>query len=74
MELLEFDHPEFDPIYMPRVYCGNLAVARAASSSCGHRLPQAIDLAYPQLPLRLVDDLEVEILGRRSGARVIAPV
>lgn len=74
MELLEFDHPEFDPFYMHPLYRGDLAVGMVTSASYGHRLQKAVGLAYLQTPLHAAASLEVEILGRRTGARVIAPL
>ena len=43
------------------------------SGGFGHRLQKAIGLAYFRQPIESSDALEVEILGRKIGARITAP-
>jgi len=74
MELIELDAPEFDPFYMHTVFRQGQAVGMVTSGSYGHRLQKAIALAYFRTPIANEDELEVEILGRRVGARITSPL
>ncbi|MCP4874082.1 MAG: FAD-dependent oxidoreductase [Gammaproteobacteria bacterium] len=74
MELLEFDAPEFDPFFMHRLFRGDETVGLVTSGSYGHRLQKAIGLAYFRKPVSMQDELFVEILGRKCGARIIDPL
>jgi len=74
MQLLEFEGPEFDPFYSHSVFLGDEAVGMVTSGCFGHRLHKAIGLAYFRRPVTAEDELEVEILGRRSVARKTAPL
>ena len=74
MHLLEFDDPEFDPFYAHPVFRGDEAVGMVTSGAFGHRLQKAIGLAYFRVPISRQDELEVEILGRRFGARITTPL
>jgi dimethylglycine dehydrogenase len=74
MELLEFDAPEFDPFYMHTVFRGNSAIGLVTSGGYGHRLRKTIGLAYFRQKVEADDELEIEILGRSSKARIIQPL
>ena len=74
MELLEFDDPEFDPFYMHTVFRGNSAIGMVTSGGYGHRLRKTIGLAYFRHKVEADCQLEVEILGRSSKARIIQPL
>ena len=70
MELLEFDDPEFDPFYMHTVFRSDEAIGMVTSGSFGHRLQKAIGLAYFRDKVSSDDELHVEILGRKTSARI----
>jgi dimethylglycine dehydrogenase len=70
MELLEFDGPEFDPFYMHTVFRGDEAIGLVTSGGFGHRLQKAIGLAYFRNKIGPDDELHVEILGRKTSARI----
>jgi dimethylglycine dehydrogenase len=70
MELLEFDAPEFDPFYLHTVFRGKDAIGIVTSGSFGHRLQKAIGLAYFRNEVAPTDELTVEILGRKTAARI----
>ena len=72
MHLLEFIDPEFDPFYSHVIFRQQQPVGMVTSGSYGFRLNKAIGLAYFRTAVALDDDLEVEILGRRSAAKIIA--
>jgi dimethylglycine dehydrogenase len=74
MELLEFDVPEFDPFYLHTVFRSGMPVGMVTSGSYGHRLQKAIGLAYFRETVTAQDELYVEILGRKSAARITAPL
>jgi dimethylglycine dehydrogenase len=74
MELLEFEDPEFDPFYMHTIFRGDEAIGMVTSGSYGHRLQKPIGLAYFRAPVKSVDQLGVEILGRKSRARITTPL
>lgn len=44
-------------------------IGMVTSGAYGHRIQQAIGLAYFRVPLTNADELSVEILGRRSKAK-----
>jgi dimethylglycine dehydrogenase len=71
MHLLEFKDPKFDPFYAHVIFRQQQAVGMVTSGSYGFRLNKAIGLAYFRSAVAIDDDLEVEILGRRSAARII---
>ncbi len=70
MELLEFDNPEFDPFYLHPVFRGDEAIGMVTSGDFGHRLQQAIGLAYFRKQVVADDKLYVEILGRKANVRI----
>ena len=70
MELLEFDDPEFDPFYLHTVFRGDEAIGMVTSGSFGHRLHKAIGLAYFRDKVGPEDILHVEILGRKTIAKI----
>ncbi len=74
MALLEFEEPEFDPFYMHPVFRGDEVVGMVTSGAYGHRLQKAIGLAYFRTSVTREDELSVEILGRRSAARLTTPL
>lgn len=74
MQLLEFEDPEFDPFYLHPVFRGDRAVGIVTSGCFGHRLQKAIGLAYFRQPVSSDVELDIEILGRRSGARITTPL
>jgi len=74
MHLLEFEDPEFDPFYMHTVFRGDEPLGMVTSASYGHRLQKAIGLAYFRRKVSSEDELGVEILGRKSIARIIHPL
>ena len=74
MHLLEFDDPEIDPFSMHGIYRGDEAIGMLTSGAYGHRLQKAIGLAYFRAPVSRDEELEVEILGRRFGARITTPL
>ena len=74
MQLVEFDSPEFDPFYSHSVFRGDATVGMVTSGCFGHRLNRTIGLAYFRNSVTADDELEVEILGRRSVARIRIPL
>ena len=74
MELIELDAPEFDPFYMHTVFRQGQAIGMVTSGGFGHRLQKAIALVYFRTPVASSEEIEVEILGRRVGARITAPL
>lgn len=74
MRLLEFEDPEFDPFYLHSVYRGDEAIGMVTSGAYGYRLQKAIGLVYFRQPVSGDDELSVEILGRKSTARIIEPL
>jgi dimethylglycine dehydrogenase len=72
MELLEFENPEFDPFYLHTVFRGDDAIGMVTSGAYGHRVQKALGLVYFRTPVVDGDELQVEILGRKTRARVTA--
>ncbi len=70
MELLEIDEPEFDPFYLHPVFRGDEVVGMVTSGGFGYRLQKAIGLVYFRKQVVPEDELYVEILGRKSSARI----
>ena len=68
MELLEFDNSEFGPFYVHPVFRGDEAIGMVTFGDFGHRLQQAIGLAYFRKQVVADDELSVEILGRLTKA------
>ena len=79
MQLLEFEDPEFDPFYLHTVYRADEAIGMVTSGAYGYRLQKAIGLVYFRQPVSGDgepgdDELSVDILGRKSRARIIKPL
>jgi dimethylglycine dehydrogenase len=74
MQLLEFEDPEFDPFYLHTVYRDNEAIGMVTSGAYGYRLQKAIGLVYFRQLVSADDELCVDILGRKSTARIINPL
>jgi len=74
MELLEFADSTVDPFYAHPIFRGDEPIGLVTSASFGHRLQKAIGLAWFRDAPDRDEELEVEILGRRVGARLTAPL
>lgn len=72
MRLLEFDNGDVDPFYAHPLFAGGAAIGIVSSGIWGQRLQKAIGLAWLRQPVTEGAGLEVEILGRRVGARITA--
>jgi glycine cleavage system aminomethyltransferase T len=59
---------------MHTVFRGDEPLGMVTSASYGHRMQKAIGLAYFRRKVSSEDELGVEILGRKSIARIIRPL
>lgn len=74
MQLLELEDPEFDPFFLHSVFRDDEPIGMVTSGAYGHRIQQAIGLAYFRVPVSRDEELIVEILGRHSKARIRTPL